>query len=303
MDLKKKDLKSDTDHLRYTFNRAQIETLSLQFLEICCEFYDLFEKIKKKSETDPKMNKTVRRQSIQKVIVKEQNKMKKRQSIIKLHKDQFNFAEESFNGARMSFASEDHSDLPNFNKMNSIFEGHLSGQGLDTTIAFIMTSSDEEDQEEIDEFAEQINSEFMKKDFNEIWKDFNNISLFLFSKNLKDVVHNYRSCPEKFKEVTFNKKSKEPGLKTYESIKMSNRILSHSLHLESNHLRNPSNLPSIGKETQFNMEMAEIYREQYKISDGKDKLIEYLIWGFFGSSILILSIFCILFYCNVFSNA
>ena len=302
---KKLEVDSPKEKARFEINQRTLETLSLDFLYISCDFQDLFENIAKKVDKvskKNKINKAHRRKSIKNCIAHSQNMMEKRkQSHKKYLKQNSLFTVEDFEKNDVSFMIDYNTKTASMNSISPIFIGSgLESEGLDTTIAFI-SSEDDEDQKEMDEFAEQINGEFLKKDFHEIWKDFNDITLLLFSKNLKEVVLSYRSSPQRFKEVHFKTEHLDNTDNSNISTNYSTQIISDSLHLESPHLRRGDTVVKHGDETNFNREMAKIYREQYNDSS-KDSWIEIMFWAFLGSTIVIIAIFILLFYCNVFSK-
>ena len=212
------------------------------------------------------------------------------------------FSEDKKSGPHMSFMIEDHKNDPNIHSITNFIDKRLENEGLNTTIAF-MSSEDEADHQEIKGFAQQINSEFLRKDMYEIWKDFNEISVLLFSKNLKDSVNEYRENSKKFMEEHFrseNLKNEKINRTETGLTNMSNRILSESIYLDSPHLKRFSTMKKPGKETQLNLKLAKMYRQQH--NNKKDNLIGYIFWGFVVSSVLILILFFLLFYFNVFST-
>ena len=304
MKQKKKSQDSEKEKTRFKFNLQEIEKTKLGFLDLGCEFFDIYISIQKNLKPEEKVNKKQRRKSIQKVLrssflQEKKSSPKKLETMEKIKENKI----EKPCPAEMSFMIESEAYNSNLNSMTNFIKESLEPQGLDTTIAF-MSSEDEGDEEDIQGFTQQINSEFLRKDLYEIWKDFNEISILLFCKNLKDCVLEYRKDSEKFFDENFKSSYfKKVKLRTQDTglTNLSNRILSDSIHLDSPHLKRFSSIKPKGKETQMNIELAKMYRKQH--GNEKDKWIEYLFWGFLGSSVFILVLFFVLFYCNVFSSS
>jgi formiminotetrahydrofolate cyclodeaminase len=302
MDKKKKSSKNEDQQFQY--NLQEVEKCSLSFLSLACEFYDIYQNVKTNMQNDIErkvpLDKKTRRKSIQNVL---------RNSFLKPSKTQklnFNkkpeFEEDSINAGDISFMIEDEPRTSNFNSISKFIKEGLGNEELNQTIAF-MSSEDEADEHEIKGFAQQINTEFLRKDLYEIWKDFNDIAILLFSKNLKDCVISYRKSSSKFFQEHFKSKMKhgdtQANMENYNS-EFSNRILSESMNYGTSDFRRMGTQCEPSKETQINLELAKMYRNQS--ADKRDRWIEFVFWGFLVSSILILVIFFVLFYCNVFSS-
>ena len=308
MKKKKKSSKTEDEDKQFQYNLVQVEQCSMSFLLLGCQFYDIYQSVKKEMQTDLEtkspLDKKIRRKSIQSVIRKS-IKLPPNPKRLNFKKNSI-FEEDKGDARNISFMIEDEGRSSGHSFSNFIKEG-LGNEDLDQTIAF-MSSEDEVDEHEIKGFAQQINSEFLRKDLYEIWKDFNEIAILLFSKNLKDCVISYRESQVKFLNEHFKAKTMQSETRTATTTstaqdyntEFSNRILSESMNLGNANFMRMTTLEKPGKETQINRELAEMYRNQH--AQKKDRWIEYLFWGFLGSSVLILILFFVLFYCNVFSS-
>jgi hypothetical protein len=307
MNEKKKNLESVEDQERFNFNIRQVEKTSLGFLELGCDFYDIYQLIQKNLEKEAKptirLDKKTRRKSIQKMLKMGPGKEDlPRKSHAFLKQDSL-FNSRVPNPGEMSFMVDAEGRNSGFESISGMIDKSLEQEGLDTTIAF-MSSDDEADEHEIHGFAQQINTEFLRKDLYEIFKDFNEIAVLLFSKTLKTCAKEYKVNPDKFKSDHFQSKNLNDDEEDFEfkpkTSEFSNRVLSESMHLHTEDFRRKSTIKPPGKETQLNLELAKMYRNKH--DSGKDKWIEWVFWGFLASSIIIIIIFVALFYFNVIST-
>jgi hypothetical protein len=305
MDKKKKSKETEDENQQFQYNLEEVEQSSLNFLTLACDFYDIYQNATANMQNEVKGNKPldkkIRRKSIQNVL---------RNSFIKPSKSQklnfkrnSTFEEKKIDSGDVSFMIEDEPRSSNSNSISNFIKEGLESEELNQTIAFL-SSEDEADEHEIKGFAQQINTEFLRKDLYEIWKDFNDIAILLFSKNLKDCVLSYRKSSSKFMQEHFKSKiiNSETRVNTGQyNSEFSNRILSESMNYGTSDFRRMETQHAPSKETQINMQLAKMYRNQS--ADKKDRCIEFVFWGFLFSSVLILIIFFVLFYCNVFSSS
>lgn len=302
---KRKGLETRKDREQFEFNLKEVEGKSLGFLDLACEFFEIYKQmqqnLEKKQISGAKLDKKTRRKSIQKMIRAESTREDEYGTIKQIMQSEGLFDSKIQHPGEMSFMIESEKRASNFASISGMIGKSLEKDGLDTTIAF-MSSEDEADETEIHGFAQQINTEFLRKDLYEIYKDFNEISVLLFSKNLKIATTEYRNDPEKFKKAHFKSKpidNQEVSILPAKESEFSNRVLSESIRLDSEKFQRMSTIQTPGKETQLNRELAKMYRDEYR---NKDRWIEWVFWGFLAMSVVIIIVFIALFYCNVFSS-
>lgn len=302
MKQKEESVLTDEDAQRFQFNLTEVETSSMHFLRLCCEFLDIYQKIstdlRNVDTSERQMDQKIRRKSIQRIIRKsvlhepKSRKQTPKESI---------FMVERANPGEISFMIEDDQRISKIDSLKNFIDEGFAADDLGQAIGF-MSSEDEAEDHEIEGFTQQINSEFLRKDLFEIWKDFNDICVLLFSKNLKDCVNAFRRSAADFMNEHLRSHKLVQGAKDKtdkEPETFANPILSESMHLESSQFRRMVTQKKPGRETQANLDLAKMYRNQKR--QGKENWVEFVFWGFLVSSVVILVLFFVLFYCNVFS--
>lgn len=290
---------TDEDAQRFQYNLTEVESSSMHFLRLCCDFLDIYQKIttnlQDASPSDGRLDKKIRRKSIQRIIRKSALRTPKPRQQPK----ESIFMVERANPGDISFMIEDDQRISKIDSLTSFVDEGLAVEDLAHAIGF-MSSEDEGEDQEIKGFTQQINSEFLRKDLFEIWKDFNDICVLLFSKNLKDCVSAYRKSATDFMREHLRSHKLAPGSREdAETGEYANQILSESMHLDSSQFRRMVTQKLPGRETQANLDLAKMYRKQH--GRRKERWVEFVFWGFLASSVIILILFFVLFYCNVFS--
>lgn len=293
MKSKRKDQNCPEKREQFLFNLRKIEQASLEFLNLACRFVDIRQMLipikhklivgrPQRDQSAPKKDKLVHEKAPATEREKEEDS------------DKGGGGEDC---ADMSFLIENERHTSVFSSISGVIGDRIAKEGLDTTSGFL--SSDDEGEPEIQGVTREIEMELLKKDFKDFSREFNEICLILFCENLKNCVSKFQTNPKDFAKAHFKSKNLELQSKPKVS-ELSNRILSESMQLESPNFRRMTTEDAPGRETQMNRELAEQYREQHKKKG--DKWVECVFWGFFASSVFILILFFVLFYCNVFSS-
>ena len=286
---------------RIRVNQETIEKISLDMLDVSVDFMKIFSS-STPSHSKPKTHdKERRRKSVRKSLKKHRRLSKDIAGIYKVDSGGSNeMGEMSFMHYNTNFRLDRNEQVQPF------FDMKLTGSGLDTTIACISDEEAEEDTSSVEEFRAQIDSEVISKGLKEIYKEFNDICVLLFTRSLASVLKDYSKNKTKFTRK-FCRSRKEPGLQRQPTQDCVNRILSESINMGSPYLRETDVGQPRGRETQLNYDMSQKYLQDYQKKEsiskkGKLMWIETIFWVFLVSAIMILILFIVLFYCNVFST-
>lgn len=288
---------------RLRVNQETIEKISLDMLDVSVDFMKIFSSSPPSPSKPRQLDKERRRKSVRKSLKKQRRLSKDIAGIYKVDSGGSNdIGEMSF----MHYNTNFRLDRNEHDHVQPFFDMKLTGSGLDTTIACISDEEAEEDTSSVEEFRAQIDSEVIRKGLKEIYKEFNDICVLLFTRSLASVLKEYSKNKPQFTRK-FCRSRKEPGLSRQPTQDCVNRILSESINMGSPYLRETDIGQPRGKETQLNYDMSQKYLQDYQKQEtstkkGKLMWVETIFWVFLVSAIMILILFIVLFYCNVFSN-